>query len=307
MKCLILFIVFTGFAFAQPDSLVEALKYYPLKTGNYWEYKEYFWQFPFPADSSAYSILIVGDTILPNNYKYKIRLREEIPENGYTLNIYERVDSLTGCVYRYSGDTLFNNSEYLIDSLLAQPGDYFTGGRFGNGSSGIQLSSYCVSEYKDTVLGLITDVKELEDQSMIPLVNYYLARNLGFIHSVACEFGCGNTNLVYALIDSNEYGRRITKVEKEKLAPPRKYILYQNFPNPFNPSTVISYYLPEESNVKLLIYDLKGELIQTLVNENLIYGIHKINFDASDYSSGLYFYILQTNEVILSKKMLLIK
>ena len=308
MKYLILFIVFTGFTISQTDSLVEALKYYPINKGNYWEYKEYFWQFPYPMDSSAYSILIVGDTILPNNYNYQILLKKDIPDIGYSTNIYERVDSLTGCVYRYSGDTLLNNSEYLIDSLLAQPGDYFAGSRTGYSSFGNGIfSTLCLDEYEDTVLGLITDVKELQDQSFIPGLNYTLAKGLGFVSSISCEFSCGSTILVYALVDSNEYGRTITGVKNKQSNLPNKYILYQNFPNPFNPSTTISFSLPEESKVKLLIYNIKGELIQTLINKNLKSGRYQIKFDASEYSSGLYFYTLITNQIILSKKMLLIK
>jgi len=139
-------------------------------------------------------------------------------------------------------------------------------------------------------------------------LNYILAKGLGFVSSISCEFGCGSTNLVYALIDGIEYGNRITKVEKSELfASPSEYILHQNFPNPFNTSTIISFYLPYNSKVKLLIYDLKGALIRTLVNEYLNTGVYKYTFDASSYSSGLFFYRLITDEVILSKKMLLIK
>ena len=309
MKHFILFSIFTSFTFAQFDSLHEALKYYPLQTGNYWEYKNHYWQIPFYYDSSAHSILIIGDTVLSNNYKYKILLQKNIPDDGFSFKVYERIDSLTACVYRYSPDMVFINNEYLIDSLLAQPGDYFAGSRTGYSSFGNGIfSTLCVAEYEDTVLDLITDVKELEDQSFIPGLNYILAKGLGFVSSISCEFGCGSTNLVYALIDGIEYGNRITKVkEGELIAPPNEYILYQNFPNPFNPSTIISFYLPRESKVKLLIYDLKGALIRTLANEYLNSGEYKYILDASSYSSGLYFYRLITDEVILSKKMLLIK
>jgi hypothetical protein len=306
MKYLILFSIFTSFTFAQIDSLDEALKYYPIQIGNYWEYKNYYWEFPFYYDSSAHSIEIIGDTVLSNNNKYKILFQKNIPDDGFSFKVYERVDSLTACVYRYSTDTVFINNEYLVDSLLAQPGDYFAGSRtgFGNGI----MSTLCVAEYEDTVLDLVTDVKELEDQSLIPVTNYILAKGLGFVSSIACEFGCASTNLVYALIDGIEYGDRITKVEENKLiAPPNEYILYQNFPNPFNPTTTISFYLLRESKVKLLIYDLKGALIRKLVNKYLKSGEYKYTFDASAYSSGLYFYRLITDEVILSKKMLLIK
>ncbi|NWG27549.1 MAG: T9SS type A sorting domain-containing protein [Ignavibacteriaceae bacterium] len=309
MKYLILFSLIISFTFAQIDSLDEALKYYPLQIGNYWEYKNYYWEIPFYKDSSAHSIEIIGDTILLNNRNYKILLQKNIPDDGFSFKIYERVDSLTACVYRYSTDTVFINNEYLVDSLLAQPGDYFAGSRTGYSSFGNGIfSTLCVAEYEDTVLDLITDVKELQDQSFIPGLNYTLAKGLGFVSSISCEFSCGSTNLVYALINGVEYGDRITKVEEnEIIALPSAYILYQNFPNPFNPTTTISFYLPCESEVKLLIYDLKGALICKLANEYHKSGKYKYTFDASVYSSGLYFYRLITDEIVLSKKMLLIK
>ena len=309
MRYLILFSLFTSFTFAQIDSLDEALKYYPLQLGNYWEYKNYTWELPFYQDSSANSIEVIGDTVLSNNNKYKIFLQKNIPDNGFSFRIYERVDSLNACVYRYSNDTIFINNEYLIDSLLAQPGNYFAGSRTGFSSFGNNIfSTFCAAEYEDTVLELVTDLKELEDQSFIPGLNYTLAKGLGIVSSILCESSCGSSNLVYALIDGIEYGDRITKVEESELIqPPNEFILNQNFPNPFNPTTIISFNLPRESKIKLLIYDLKGALIRELANEYLKSGEYEYTFDASTYSSGLYFYQLITDEAILSKKMLLIK
>ena len=164
------------------------------------------------------------------------------------------------------------------------------------------------AEYEDTVLELVTDLKELEDQSFIPGLNYTLAKGLGIVSSILCESSCGSSNLVYALIDGIEYGDRITKVEESELIqPPNEFILNQNFPNPFNPTTIISFYLPRDSKIKLLIYDLKGALIRELANEYLKSGEYEFTFDASTYSSGLYIYRLITDKAILSKKMLLIK
>ena len=164
MRSLVFLIIFTSFTFAQVDSLSEALKYYPMEIGNYWEYKNYYWEYPFYYDSSAHSIEIIGDTILPNNRNYKILLQKNIPDDGFSFKIYERVDSLTACVFRYSTETVFINNEYLVDSLLAQPGDYFAGSRTGYSSFGNGIfSTKCIAEYEYTVLDLITDVKELQD------------------------------------------------------------------------------------------------------------------------------------------------
>jgi hypothetical protein len=93
---------------------------------------------------------------------------------------------------------------------------------------------------------------------------------------------------------------------------PDKFYLHQNYPNPFNPSTNIEFYVPsnvkrETSNVKLIIYDMSGKELAVLVNEQLNAGAYKVSWDASNYSSGVYFYELKTNNFSETKKMLLIK
>jgi enterochelin esterase family protein len=86
-----------------------------------------------------------------------------------------------------------------------------------------------------------------------------------------------------------------------------EFNLFQNYPNPFNPSTTISWYLPESDLVTLKIYDVLGNEITTLLNEQQEAGLHKINFNASRLSSGMYFYFLQSGNQIFTNKMILIK
>lgn len=86
-----------------------------------------------------------------------------------------------------------------------------------------------------------------------------------------------------------------------------EFRLNQNFPNPFNPVTTISYTIGETSNVNLVVYDILGRRVATLVNEVQSAGLHHINFDASRLSSGTYIYRLETNGQIATKKMMLIK
>jgi Secretion system C-terminal sorting domain len=86
-----------------------------------------------------------------------------------------------------------------------------------------------------------------------------------------------------------------------------KYILFQNYPNPFNPSTVISYQLTISNFVSLIVYDVLGNKIATLVNQRQNEGSHEIFWDASGFPSGIYFYELKTNNFSSVKKMQLIK
>jgi photosystem II stability/assembly factor-like uncharacterized protein len=88
---------------------------------------------------------------------------------------------------------------------------------------------------------------------------------------------------------------------------PKEYRLNQNYPNPFNPSTTISYELPAGSQVSLKIYDILGNFITQLVNAHQNAGVYKVDWSASNYPSGVYFYKLQSGSFVDTKKMVLLK
>jgi hypothetical protein len=88
---------------------------------------------------------------------------------------------------------------------------------------------------------------------------------------------------------------------------PSEFSISQNFPNPFNPSTVIKYAIPTSQFVRLKIYDIFGKEVATLVNENKTPGTYNVNFDASNLSSGIYFYKIQAGNFSQTKKLLLLK
>jgi hypothetical protein len=101
---------------------------------------------------------------------------------------------------------------------------------------------------------------------------------------------------------------QITNVEdRGNLYIPKEYKLEQNYPNPFNPSTTIKYSLPKESFVNLKIYNLIGEEVATLVNEEKTIGNYVIEFDATALPSGVYFYRIQAGSFVETKKMILLK
>jgi len=91
------------------------------------------------------------------------------------------------------------------------------------------------------------------------------------------------------------------------VATPLKYELMQNYPNPFNPVTTIKFALPEASKVSLKIFSLLGEVVSELVNEEKPAGFHQVEFDASIFSSGIYFYKIEANNFTQIKKMSVIK
>jgi len=96
-----------------------------------------------------------------------------------------------------------------------------------------------------------------------------------------------------------------TSVENGEL--PLSFALMQNYPNPFNPTTTINFTLANTSNVKLIVYNILGQKIATLIDTRLVAGAHTVLFDASKYSSGVYIYRLEAGDFRSSKKMVLIK
>ena len=88
---------------------------------------------------------------------------------------------------------------------------------------------------------------------------------------------------------------------------PEKFHLFQNYPNPFNPGTKIRFELPVSSNVKLVIYDVLGKEVETLIDGELSAGTYEPKWNAEKLSGGVYFYKLEAGGFVSTKKMVLIK
>jgi GH35 family endo-1,4-beta-xylanase len=102
---------------------------------------------------------------------------------------------------------------------------------------------------------------------------------------------------------------QVVGVSNEELGTdlPGQYQLYNNYPNPFNPTTQIKYDIPKSSDVKVSVFDITGRLIQTLVNGQKASGSHTVTFNASSISSGVYFYRIEAGSYVNVKRMMLIK
>jgi hypothetical protein len=88
---------------------------------------------------------------------------------------------------------------------------------------------------------------------------------------------------------------------------PDNYVMFQNYPNPFNPSTTIKFELPKTTDVKVAVYDITGKELEVLVNEKLQTGTYQTTWNGERYSSGVYFYKIQTDDFVQTKRMVLIK
>jgi len=118
----------------------------------------------------------------------------------------------------------------------------------------------------------------------------------------------GGTTKYFCLNYVEVIGKTETAVSvDESILLPFGFELKQNYPNPFNPSTTISFSIPKRSYVRLSVYNSLGEKISTLISNELEAGIHSIIYDASNLPSGIYYYKLEADNFISTKKMLLMK
>jgi len=190
------------------------------------------------------------------------------------------INPITGLptTYVLSGNPV--TGEGWIDGILQGPGDR----RFGLSTSPFQM------EPSDTQIVVIAEIAA------------------GAIDGVTRKMA----------IDTLKYYSELAQAFYDEIFPgpvsvengvkhPRKYQLFQNFPNPFNPITKINYQIPELSFVTLKVYDVLGSEIVTLVNEEKPIGSYEVKFDATNLPSGIYFYRIQAGSFVETKKMLLLK
>ena len=117
----------------------------------------------------------------------------------------------------------------------------------------------------------------------------------------------GGSKFQYRLkqIDNDGQSEYSDAVEVEVV--PTEFALYQNYPNPFNPTTTIRYQLPKESEVAIKIYDMLGSEVLELLNEQKEAGIYEVEFNADNLSSGTYIYRIIADNIVQTKKMILLK
>lgn len=117
----------------------------------------------------------------------------------------------------------------------------------------------------------------------------------------------GKYNYRLKQIDYNGNFKYHDLSEAVNIGVPLRYSLEQNYPNPFNPATVINFQLPAEGFVSLKIYDISGREVKQLVSEVKQAGYYSVQFNASNLSSGVYFYKMQAGDFMSVKKMALVK
>jgi hypothetical protein len=135
------------------------------------------------------------------------------------------------------------------------------------------------------------------DGKFDPAVCYKLAAiDLAGEESVPCLPRC---------IKFNGLNKKSVSLTSETV--PKEYSLFDAYPNPFNPITKIKFAIPKESKVNLSVYNMLGEKVKELVNNYLTRGFYEIDFDASELTSGIYIYKIETNNFTDVKKLMVVK
>jgi hypothetical protein len=135
--------------------------------------------------------------------------------------------------------------------------------------------------------------------------NFDKASDLVITDGKVCWFLCER---VYRNLNADH----VTNMNSQDPYKPEQFILYQNYPNPFNPVTTIKYEVPSESNGKLLkiklsVFDILGNKIKVLVNDEQEAGLHEVKFEASGLASGIYLYRIQAGQYADTKKLIILK
>ena len=151
--------------------------------------------------------------------------------------------------------------------------------------------------------------REIEDETIT--LNPNEEKEIRYIFDVNYNIGNVEADTIEFVITDNK-GIYLTKQFILNYGVPTEYKLEQNYPNPFNPTTKIRYSIPsdskrEVSNVMLKIYDILGNEVTTLINEEKKPGYYEVEFDASNYASGVYIYRLQSSSYVSTKKMIVLK
>jgi hypothetical protein len=292
----------------------ETLSYYPLAVGNKWNYNIYEIDYNSNSWNEFNGIMtreVIGDTLLSNGNKYFIIEQKESLyspswQSQYSL---ERIDSATGKVLRNIGSP----QDCLIDDLTAEVGDTLELYRYQYSNTPQVICQANDQKYFDN---------EIFNRKMFHLPNslyytgYSLTKGIG-LDSLAAGFDVGHTLwwLKGCVISGKVLGDTslVVGLKNENNDIPSEFSLHQNYPNPFNPETVINYQLAENCKVSLKVYDVLGNEVAVLVNEEKPAGKYQVNFNVrqttnnKQLTSGVYFYQLRAGQFVQTKKFVLLK
>jgi len=283
--------------YSQNLSKKELLEFYPYNIDNSWSYvwvyhdvlNDYY-------EAGREKIFISKDTVV-DNIKYWV-IQYDIHGYGNYTKYLERIDSVTGNVLRISD--LSSGNIDCIDNVYANVGDTIS---ISNNRDIPYCTNMVINSIRDTVINNFqTTIREVTG---LPQLNkLFFARKIGLLGSGS------NYWIDSAKVNGMAYNH-ITDIHEKTNPIVTHFNLQQNYPNPFNPSTLIKYSVVNSANVSLKIYDVLGNEVATLINEEKLSGSYEVVFDTKEGSqnlaSGVYFYQLRAGDFVQTKKMILLR
>lgn len=305
-----LFIIF--FFSSSNFSQIDTSDYFPLQTGNYWEY----WGLDnWSTDWIKMTMESIDDTIMQNGNHYQLIRQTFFVDtlNPYSYDFYFRTNEHKVLVYTFNDSCV--GSEYVMydfnlpdSSIWAICDDYFSNHK-GIEATYLFYSPPLNLEFEGKIFNWV-EVNG-SDTTWAPMGSPYvdlIGKGIGIINRFIWDFS--SFSLYGTRINNQIYGI-ITSSEEEDIVADKFYLL-QNYPNPFNLSTNIQYAISSRQFVTLKVYDVLGKEVATLVNEDKHAGQYESEFNIKNsrelsLPSGAYFYQLKAGDFIETKKMLMIK
>ncbi len=263
------------------------------------------WSEPRSSDTAVFAIAKIGGNLFSCGWHGAFRsttlgltwtpIDSGLPQNPYVYSLNSIGNTLLACVWQgiYRSNNNGDNWVFASTGLPIDSGAY---------SSSIILLTLDTQLIAGSIYGVYVSTNMGANWNS---ANTGLVGNALNIQSLTV---CGN-NLVVTTKDGlwERPLAELLSVKNMNNIVPQEFSLSQNFPNPFNPSTVISYQLPASTLVTLKVYDELGRLVRTLVEDRQTAGTHSVTFNASNLSSGIYFYRLTAGSFVQTKKLMLLK
>jgi hypothetical protein len=283
-------------SFAQEDTTLKE-GYYPLEVGNKWEYRDRY------DNSYQYTVQTFTDSIMSNGFSYVFLCGKRDSVTVYTRYFRQYGSRL----YKYS---TFENKEFLWGDFSKKTGDTVSVNYYTNAGD-----TSVVTVFYMQVVNMFGN-----ERKQWGFYEKYLGSNLDKLIEVTDSIGITYEQYIEAnffnylsgaVINGVKYGN-ITNVRNSKKLDLSDFIRYDNYPNPFNSSTVISLLIPEEENVNVIVFDILGREIKKLFtgrifNKNLRIIWNGKNDFGQDVPSGIYIYRIEINNNIRIGKMVLMR
>ncbi len=313
--------IFYFLFFCSSFTYANISEYFDLKIGNIYVYNCIVWVSapPYGCDGSFRIRTVITDTVTYAGKKY-YRYNSELIHISGTCNFSSfmfpfyvgnyntiRIDTLLGTIYYYNpgNGCTYSPNETMIDSLNSHLND--------------SVKIRCVSSpYSYACIDTVNKRKYYNSGSFQGELRREYVQGIGLVdnyrHITSSTSGLDEQTLVGRVINGIVYGDTAfltVGVIKQQTGIPEIFSLSQNYPNPFNPTTKIKFDIPPSKGAggmtRLFIYDALGKDIATLVNEQLSPGTYSVEWDGTNYPSGVYFYKLITNDFTETRKMVLMK